>query len=687
MTSKSPFFSKSSAQRGYRYFQDNTVLLIDRIVQLIDIKILTSIAALALICLGISVFWAQISIQNVVFTPEQIVYLSLPDVRIQTTFYILFCVTIFVFFLLAGVTKPQWFLKSDRSDWRFSSSLPQWFQPWLGLVFWVAVILLYEPKARNFLLALVVAYLMKEAIRGRFNSRTIGFTLLGAVFILCVLPFGFQHQMSDGRLWVTDIHWSAVLGSALYTNSFAGQELDSFAGYGVFLNELVAASRNLPIFETLGGTWTFLKVINLLFCGLVFVAIVQRIGTKSKSVLWASALFILLVFSGMVSGITEYLNTPNLLPIRFLMIPVTVILAYYLANLNGHKGSIFVGLIAPVLIFYNFETSIYCILALSFGLFVESAKKDFLNILISGVAMISGFIVSGLILILLIFDTSLTAALSNLVSLASSKIQSGSSGYGGLSAYFFAPFFIIMTHVAVLFSRQLLSIKEQTPFSRVEFQSIVIVVLIITIGPYIMNRFHVLNMWVPFLLYALLVLPKLIEGPKTDRVLWSFILVVLIIPFIFGNPARRLISKDFVATISDRFGSRLETCLDGVPASPQLCAYAFGKADELKELSRQYPDSGWMSGLALHMTRLTDIQPALEQKAPFFFGHREETRNILVKMFEEMDAPIIFIDKAAPDNLAGLPPFVEQFQKNLLQDAGYRPVEETAYWVITRKER
>ncbi len=685
MTSRCSFFSKDKLSRGFSSFNEKTAFLADRILQLIDIKVLASIVILTVLTLAISYFWVQQTPQNIIFTPEQISYLTMPDTRVQATFYSFLCIAVFGFFLTAGLFIPNAFRKSNNTHWVFSSKIPPWFRPWLGVVFWAAVLIVYEPKARDFLLALVTAYLLAEVIKGRFKTRSIAIAALIIIFLTCILPFGVQQEIEDGRLWTMDLHWSAVLGSGLYTNKPVGMEFDAFAGYGVLLNDMIAGFRIFPFFETLGGTMSLLKLINALFCALIIGIIYQRLHGKNNQILWAAIILVLLVFSEMISGVAGTYHTPNLLPVRFLMIPVTVLLAYYLARSGWLASSAISGAVAPLFLFYNFETGIYCILALGFALFIQGARQGLMSLITSGVVFASCIIISGSLFIAILFEGSLISTSTELVQIMREKIQSGSSGFGGLSAYLLVPFVIVMAHTMVLFSRYLISIKDKDPLSSIEFQNVVIVGLIIAIGPYVMNRFHILNMWVPFLLYTLLILPKLIQELKADRIVWSFILIVLIIPFIFGNPVRRVISEDFVSTISERIDGHLRPCLDGINASPALCTYTLEKADELKNLEAENPGLRWISGLALNMVRLAGTQPALTQKAPFFFGHREETRNILIKSLRQLQAPFIAFDNAAPKNIAGLPTYVEQFQQNLVQDAGYEIIENTRYWIIARK--
>ncbi|MEX1034610.1 MAG: hypothetical protein WDZ54_01545 [Sneathiella sp.] len=695
---------KEKTSNSFLHFHEKTFLLIDRIIQLIDFKILTVLLLLSALTLGISHVWVQLSPPITELNPEQVAYLTSPDTRLQSTFYSFYCVLIFGFFLFAGLFSPKLFQHSDNSGWQFSSVIPKWALPWLAITFWTIYVLIYKQsgtaylqaglKGRDFLLALATAYLMAETIKGRFRTRTIAIVLLSVFLIIYILPLALPYEVAEARLFNMDIHWSAVLGDGLYTPPFTGSDWAAFSNYGVLLNKLIASSRLIPLFETLGGTVTFLKFVNLVFTGLIIAIIFQRLGMSNIRMIWATALLILIVFSARISGVAETFDTPNQLPIRILMIPVTVILAYYLADRKGGSGVVIFGLISPVLFFYNFETSFYCILAMGFAFFIESARKGTASVIMSGTTFAVSFLLSGVILMLTLFDGSLGENVAKLAQLSEIKIESGTSGFAGLSAYFFLPFLWVMLHTFVLFSRYLLSIKDQSRLTPLEFQNIVIVGMIIAVGPYVMNRFSTHNMLVPLLLYTLLVLPKFTADPKADRVVWSFTLIVFILPFIFGNPIQRIWSKDFVTTVSDKFRNRLAPCLDGITASDRLCNYTLEKAAELEQLANEYPGLAWISELSLNLTRLTGMQPTLDQKAPFFSAHNEERRNILLAPLRQLKSPVIVFDYnlrprggkgVHPANYAGIHSAAEEFQRNLVRAAGYRIIGKTKYWVIARK--
>lgn len=674
-----------TVSKAYFYYQNNTILLIDRFVQIIDLKLTLTIVALALLSLGLSDLIVQNTVPNETFVQEHVSFFRMQDSRVQLLFYYVFCVIIFFFFLLFGLISPQFFSKWNFSHWYLSKAISPWLIPALALSFWLIIFLTYKQKGFNFVLAFAVAYLMKEALNNKFSAKYLALAFISGCVIFFIFPIWFGLSIPDTRLWTMDTHWTAVLGQGLFIPTFEGQAFKAFAGYGIFLNGLIIQLQNFLELETLRNTQWILSGISILFFGMVFLVIICRLGTKDRTLIWATGLLILVLFSAQMSGINGSFLTPNQLPIRFISIPLIVILSYFLAKVRVDFGAFVFGTIAPLTIFYNFETGLYCIVAVGFAFFVAGAKGGFFSFFVTGIAVLLGAIISASLLILLIFDGSFQSIITELINISHSKMQSGSNGFAALPFYFFIPFILVMTHTFAMFSRYLLSIRNGEKFSPVEFQSVVIVGLIIAIGTYQLNRFYIPKLWLPILLYFLLALPNLAKDHGNNRTLWSFYLIVLIAPFIFGNPAKRLFSEEFSVAVSDRMNNKLIPCLDGLLASPELCKYSSEKAAELKMLDHRYSDLKWISGLALTMSRLTGLNTALNQKSPFFFAHRKENRDIVLEEIRQLEAPIFVIDNVIPRNIAGIPGIVEKFQTKLIQDAGYQIKHETKHWIIAEK--
>ena len=675
---------KRSTLNGLADCQENTFLFIDHVARQINLRLLILVMAVATVSFISAVLLTQGPQPIAGFRPEQIAYLGMPDTRLQMQFYTLLCVLLFSASLVIGLVRPGISRPFAPHKMTLTEHIPLPARPYAVVLFWVAVLLIYDPKLQDFLVALFVAYLMKEVLKGRFETSRIILAFVILCLGLFLLPLLFPPAIPDQQLWSMDIHWSAVIGDGLQEASGDAHRYEAFAAYGLLLTELIAFGQKFSAFRDLAGTQTLLIIVDIVFFGLLCFIITQRVGAKNARLIWASAILILLLFAGAISGALQNLTTPNQLPLRFILLPLTVIIAYYLGTLSVLWAALLVGAIAPLFAFYNFETGFYCLLALGYGLFIKGAKGGVWALLMAGMLTALTFVLSASFLILLFFDGPFPSVLQELLRLIQQKVASGTGGFAGLSYYFFAPFFLVMAHCMGLFASHLLAIRDRTPLSPIAFQGMVIVGLIIAIGPYEMNRYHLNKMWVPLLLYTLLMLPRLAGGPKQDRLVWSFILIVLVAPFLFGNPIRYVFKKEPYVAAIERVQKEITPCIDGLPASQALCHYAARKAEELRTLYERYPDIAWLSGLSLTMTRLTDNSPALAKKALFFYAHRDELRDNVINDIAVLKAPVFAFDKVETGNIAGIPEVVEDFQESLLQDAGYEVIENTEYWHIAR---
>lgn len=676
---------KRTLQNGLAAYQDHTFLFLDRFLNLVNLRLLAFVVISGLLSLGIAAYLTQGPLSMEGFRPEQIAYLGMPDTRLQTTFYSVLCVLLFAGALLTGLVRPGVITRSAPRDIQLSPRIPEAARPYCVIAFWILVLLLYDLKLRDVVFALLAAYLMKEVLNGRFRTSQIILAFVIAFFGLYLLPLLVPPAIPDRELWIMDMHWSAVIGDGIAGAGDPRHLYEAFSAYGLLLTEFIALGQKFAPFRDLAGTEALLILVDILFFGLIFLLIRQRLGAENGRLIWASALLIMLLFAGTMSGALQNLMTPNALPLRFILLPLTALLAYAFGHLPIRRAAFLFGLIAPAFIFYNFETGVYCILAMGYGFLVRGAKEGILTLLSALLLAAIAFALSALLLILLFFDGPLDIVFQELLAITRVKIESGTSGFAGLSFYFFPPFALVMGHALMLFAGHLLDIRDRTPLSPLAFQGVVIVGLIIAIGPYEMNRYHITKMWLPLILYFLLMLPRLARGVREDRLIWSFTLIVLVAPFLFGNPVRYLLKPDPYIAAIDRLQGDVAPCIDGLPASRALCAYATEKAAELEALQARLPGAKWMSGVALSMTRLTGTEPALRKKAIFFFAHRDELRDEILADLKDVNAPYMLFDRATDKNIAGIPEAVETFQSNMLRDVGYEIAERGTYWNIAKK--
>jgi hypothetical protein len=661
----------------FQAFTEFTMSLFELVAGRLDRKAFGAVLCCAALAFLVAIWRAAGPFSTDGFTPEQISYLSMPDTRVQTGFYFYLCVLVFAGGLALGLsgTHPRRSVATLTSD--VTASWPH--RDLIAVASWAAYVFLLEPKLDNFLLAIALWYVCVKIMEGHVSERAVGLALAVAVVLFFVLPAMVGTPVNDRMLWWMDIHWSAVIGHGLVAENLHDLEIEAFSGYGILFNAIILAARSLLGCTTLAEIQAALIAGNFLFCSLTYVVIRQRVGSSLAGTL---SLVLLVLFSVMVTGFTLNLIFPNLLPIRFLLFPLTLLLAHGLARLEWPVASLLFGAALPLGLFYNFETGLICVLGLGFALFLQTAKRGLMALVGGALLGMAGAAISSAGLVSVLFAGEFALALEDIGGAISAKLLVATSGYGGLKIYFFPPFLIIMTHTIVLFARHLIGIRDKAPYTPVEFQSATIIGLIIAVAPYIMNRFHVWNMWTPALLYALLVLPGLQRCSIRERRIRSFILIVLVLPFIFGNPFKRLLS-DEVAAAWDR---TFHPCIGGIEASPGVCSYVAEKSRALEKLSETAAEFGWMSGLATTIGRNVEMQPTLPEKSPFFFGHSERNRQELIRQIKESGRTSFAVDNVGENNPAGIPVVVATFQKKLLQDAGFTLVSSGPYWNLMRKK-
>lgn len=658
-------------------FTAHMVEVLDHVVVRLDRPILFGVLVAAVAALALALLGAATPFTTEGFSPEQISYLSMPDTRVQRSFYVYLSAMVFSGALAVGLLRPLAGQAKLLQNGTFFAALS--FQGVIAISVCVLYLFLLEPKVDDLVLAVLTWLVFVRMIDGRIStgSTIVALAIASALFFGTPLLIG--SPVMEGQLWPMDIHWSAILGHGIAAERVSDLGLAAFSGYGILFNGLILGARELFGLSTLAEVQTLLGLGNLVFCLLVLAIIQQRSTTPHTA---AVALLLLVLFSAIVTGLTANLIYPNQLPIRFLLFPVTLLLSYWLAGRAWPRSSAIFGAAAALMLFYNFETGLLCVVGLGFAMFLQTAKRGVMTLAAAIVIFAATAAATSFSLIALLFEDPIIQVGHALFEAAQAKLSSGSSGYGSLKVHLYPPFIIIMAHVIMLFARYLVDIRGQKPLDALAFQSATTVGLIIAIGPYVMNRFDVLNMWTPALLYALLVVPDLLSGGAHTRRIKSFILIVVILPFIYENPVRRSFSYDRVAA----FDSTLAPCIDGLTTATETCVYSAAKSQALVELFQTHVGLGWMSGLALTMSQATGLAPTLTEKSPFFFGHNEANRTELIRQVHEAEATTFAIDRVIEGNPAGIPVAVEQFQRNLLEDAGYMTLSVGTYWTIMTRD-
>ena len=614
-----------------------------------------------------------------VYTAEHARLYDFDNTAFQRHIYILYAAVLFVTALFLAMTRRTFsfpFFRDFRNTHRLS----------LETIVSVLILILALPLFFNYLgdiaekrafltvIGCLVVFLAllgySNSVKGRFILSAI---TLGVFFLYFILPLQSKLIVADGMLWGMDHHWTGVIGHGLISTIFPPDTLKSMPEYGMYLNKLISAASGLSMFAGFGGALKFLQVIHILFAALIFAILLQRFGHRHVNLVLISFLLILLILAPILSGSAPTLQVPNQSPIRFLFIPVTLLFAQLLARPGILVWWTAAALLSAFAVSYNLEIGLVCTLGLGFALFIRSMNSGYLYVLSGGILFAAIFILTAYLL--LSFGVSGAENFSDMSSLLSLFAE----GYGGKKFYWYLPFFIITAHVFYLFFGWVRDSRETGPISGKEVQSIAIAGMIIAFMPYVANRFYEQNMWIPVLLYLLLILPKM----ATKDFLGKAAILLFVIAII--GPSQLEKSSLFVKNLKTMWTlDRTDGCLNGLAASSRLCDYVNGQATELHSVAER-ENIVWISAIPLTLSSLSKVPPPLSRADPFAYARTPGYQQNLLDEIRAQSPDMILIDRVDILNPTGIAIAVADWQKRLVKEAGYRIVRTTDYWVYAEK--
>ncbi|WP_288902798.1 hypothetical protein [uncultured Sneathiella sp.] len=614
-----------------------------------------------------------------VYTIEHAMLYDFDDTAFQRRIYMLYAFVLFITALIGAIFR--W----DPS-FNYFSGFREEHQLLIQTLVAVMILFLAIPLIYNYLGSItekrafwaVLGSLLLFAFLLRCTTSTRGVWIL-AIFTLIVfclfflLPLNATLVVQKDYLWGLDHHWTGVIGNGLLANIFPTVSAPVLPEYGIYLNKLVSAVSGITLFAGFGGMMKFLQAVNILFALLLLIILTQRFGTRHMPLAILSFLLVIFIMAPTLSSASSTLKVPNQATLRFIFIPVALMFVPLMARGPVSIWWVAAGILGAVAAAYNLETGLVVMLGLGFALFIRSMGKGYLTVIVGGALFIVAFLGTAYLAII--------SAVNGQFDLAdmSSLLNLFAAGYGGKEFYWYAPFFIIMAHVFYHFFDWLRCSREGRVFTGTDFQSIAIVGMIIAFMPYVTNRFYVQNMWVPYLLYLLLILPML-----TDK---SFLGKALLLLFVIGvlAPSHLEQSTLFVKNIKRTWTLQpSETCLNGFTAPKEVCDYAEGQATELRSRS-QNGDTIWISATPLTIATLSGIAPSLSRADPFAYARTSAFQRALRDEITAKAPDLILIDRVDILNPLGIPAAVGDWQKRLVEETGYRITGKSDFWLYARK--
>ena len=616
-----------------------------------------------------------------IYSPEHSSLLDLDDTSFQRRVYLLCAVALFIVPLILGLARRQIsfpYLSAFRiKHWLVLETLVA------GVLLFIALPLFFNlfgtiTDKRTFLMVLGSLALFYILLRCVSTIKGIVFITLLTVavfFFFFILPLQASLVVADNSLWGLDHHWTGVIGHGLMAAALPEGTSAALPEYGIYLNKLVSQAASLPLFESFAGTIRFLQLTHLVFACMVFGVLVQRFGSRNLPLAMIAFILVLLILAPSMAGSAPTVNAPNQSPLRFLFLPITLLFSPLIA-----KRPLFIwwgasAILTGIAVSYNLEIGLICGLGLGFALFVRSMQSGWLASIFG--ALLFGVLFVGTFYLLLISGTLTNqdgdiSDISDLMSLFA-------EGYGGKRFYWYLPFFAISAHVFYLFVGWLKDVQLARPFSGTDVQSIVLVGMIVAFLPYFVNRFDAQNLWIPVLLYLLLVLPNMSDRGFGGRFAVVAFVIIVIAPTLLEKSNLFIKNSKRMWTLD-----RSDACLDGFATSDYLCSYMKGKAAELRQMA-QSGNVVWISGTPLSLSRLSHVAPSLSRADPFAYARTEQHHETLVAEAAGLSPNLIMVDRADFLDPTGVPEQAAHWQQRLLNDLGYEVVRKSDYWIYAEK--
>lgn len=614
-----------------------------------------------------------------IYTAEHAMLYDFDNTAFQRRIYILYALVLFLAALIGAISsrdpafpyfsefreKHLLAIKTIVALMILSVTLPVFFN-YLGSI----------TEKRAFWAVLGTLILFAILLRSTESKRGVWFLILFTLiifFIYFLLPLKATFIVQRDYLWGLDHHWTGVIGGGLLANIFPTTSTSALPEYGIYLNRLIAYANSMPLFNGFGGTIKFLQAINIFFSLMLLIILIQRFGIRQIPLTLLSFLLVIFIMAPTLSSASPTLQVPNQATLRFVFIPLALLFVPLMARGPVILWWIVAGILSAIAASYNLETGLVVSLGLGFALFIRSMRDGYLIVIIGGALFIVAFLGTAYLAIKTgvngQFDLADMSSLLNLFA----------AGYGGKEFYWYAPFFIIMAHVFYLFIGWLRRSREDRVLSRSELQSIAIVGMIIAFMPYVTNRFYAQNMWIPYLLYLLLILPMM-----TKKTLLGKALLLL---FVIGvlAPSQLEQSTLFVKNLKQTWTLKpVEPCLNGFTAPKEVCDYVDGQVAELKSRSEN-GDTIWISAAPLTLATLSGIEPSLSRADPFAYARTPAFQTSLRDEIKAKAPDLILIDRVDILNPLGIPAAVGDWQKRLVKEAGYRIGGKSDFWLYARK--
>lgn len=507
----------------------------------------------------------------------------------------------------------------------------------------------------------LAALLLAQHRLGRATAPAVLVVLLAAALAPALWPHSRAIPLAE-LLWVDQHMAGAFMPAELLARGkllFQGNAPE----YGLLPTVLLGLWGAVVRPVSMGTLLALSQVSQALMLGLVLLAAWARLSGLPPRARWVGMTFVALLSVPFLTTAHPAVLYPNQSGLRFLMLPLAVLVAQRLDRMRPVPGSLLAGATAALALLHNPETGVAATIGLGTAwLLVTPRRQGAWRALLAGLV---GFALVPLMLALAYRAAFPAWPLPSAETLG--LIGKFAAGYGGLRLAW-RPLPVALALLAALVFAAALRAMLRRDAPRPNPGSAAIAAMLLAWFPYWVNRPADWNLWSHIVLGALLLAPWFARQMTRPRGVLSAALALLLVLPIPATHTR-------VATARLANAELHQPCADGLRLSPTTCAWLAARASALAAAP---PGTVWATAYPFLAVRMADRAPEAEA-ADLFSATR--TPEQFAALAARLRATPLRLDGngAAPEE-AAIPAPMRGFQDRLAATVGAQPCAPTPGW-------
>jgi hypothetical protein len=415
---------------------------------------------------------------------------------------------------------------------------------------------------------------------------------------------------------------------------------------------------------SLGALLALSQASQALMLGLVLLAARARLAGLPAPARWAGLGFVALLAVPFLSTAHPAVLYPNQSGLRFLMLPLAVLVAQRLDRMRPLPGSLLAGATAALALLHNPETGVAATIGLGTAWLLVAPRRPG-----AWRALLAGLLGFGLVpLLLAVAYRAAFAAWPLPTAETLGLIGKFAAGFGGLRLAW-RPLPVALALLAALVFAAALRAMLRRGAPRPNPGSAAIAAMLLAWFPYWVNRPADWNLWSHIVLGALLLAPWFARQVTRPRGLLPAALVLLLLLPIPATHTRLATARLANATLHP-------PCADGLRFAPATCAWLNART---ATLAAAPPGTVWATAYPFLAVRLANRPPAVE--AADLFSATRTPEQFVALATRLRTAPLLLLDATgpAPEETA-IPAPMRAFQDRLAATLGFTECAGAPGW-------